>query len=177
MLKKRVFWVINLKELPVSIWVFNLQFVDKIKNIGINKVFKKSCLVIQAYNNYNKNLVLTQSLTLQQISISLIVCFAIMFQNNTTKLSLYNVFQAYIWSTLDINQDFFICPFLKLIIIIKASSNYILKVVKPLYGIPKVSNHWFAIYHNYHMINFSITESTYNSCLLYRYKSFGIIDL
>ena len=38
---------------------FNLQFINKIKNKGTNKAFKKSRLVIQAYNNLEKELVLT----------------------------------------------------------------------------------------------------------------------
>ena len=39
--------------------LFNLQFINKIKNKGINKAFKKSRLIIQAYNNLKKELVLT----------------------------------------------------------------------------------------------------------------------
>ena len=39
--------------------LFNSQFINKIKNKGINKAFKKSQLVIQAYNNLEKELVFT----------------------------------------------------------------------------------------------------------------------
>jgi hypothetical protein len=39
--------------------LFNLQFIDEIKNKGTNKVFKKLRLVIQAYNNLEKELVFT----------------------------------------------------------------------------------------------------------------------
>jgi hypothetical protein len=42
--------------------LFNLQFIDKIENKGTDKAFKKLWLVIQAYNNLEKELVLTQSL-------------------------------------------------------------------------------------------------------------------
>lgn len=45
--------------MPVSIQVFNLKFVNKIKNASINKVFEKSYLVVQAYNDFNKDFVLT----------------------------------------------------------------------------------------------------------------------
>ena len=38
--------------------LFNLQFVDEIKNKRTNKAFKKSQLIIQAYNDLEKELVL-----------------------------------------------------------------------------------------------------------------------
>lgn len=61
LLKKGIFQVVNLKKLLVGIWVFNPQFVDKIKNTSIDKAFEKFYLVVQAYNNYNKDFILTQS--------------------------------------------------------------------------------------------------------------------
>ena len=58
-----------------------------------------------------------------------------------------------------------------------ASSSCILKVVKPLYGVPEAGNHWFATYHNYYINNFSMTESTYDPCLLQKCEPSGIIGL
>jgi hypothetical protein len=34
-----------------GVYIFNLWFVDEIKHPGTNKAFKKSRLIIQAYNN------------------------------------------------------------------------------------------------------------------------------
>lgn len=59
LLEKRVFQFINPKDVPVGIWVFHSRFVDEIKNIGKDKNFEKSCLVLQAYNDFNKIFVLT----------------------------------------------------------------------------------------------------------------------
>jgi len=42
-----------------GVQLFNSRFVNKIKNKGTNKAFKKSQLVIQAYNNLEKELVFT----------------------------------------------------------------------------------------------------------------------
>ena len=42
--------------------LFNLQFINKIKNKKTDKAFKKSQLIIQAYNNSEKELILTQLL-------------------------------------------------------------------------------------------------------------------
>ena len=44
--------------------IFNFKFVDKVKNKGIKKAFAKSRLIVQAYNDKEKRIVLTQSLTI-----------------------------------------------------------------------------------------------------------------
>ena len=46
-------------------------------------------------------------------------------------------------------------------------SDSILKIIKPLYGVPKAGNHWFNTYHRHHLEKLSMTQSTYNLCLLY----------
>jgi hypothetical protein len=43
----------------------------------------------------------------------------------------------------------------------------ILKVVRPLYGIPEAGNHWFNTYHHYHLNLLAMTQSTYDPCLFY----------
>ena len=59
LLKKGVFKIIKLYNMLKGVRLFNLQFVDEIKNKRTNKAFKKSQLIIQAYNNLEKELVLT----------------------------------------------------------------------------------------------------------------------
>jgi hypothetical protein len=39
------------KDIPQGVYIFNLCFINKIKHFGTDKVFEKSRLVIQAYNN------------------------------------------------------------------------------------------------------------------------------
>lgn len=64
------------------------MIVDEIKNAGINKAFEKFCLIVQAYNNLNKDLILTQSFIIQQVYQYFIIFFAAILQNNITKLYL-----------------------------------------------------------------------------------------
>jgi len=59
LLKKGVFKLVNSKDIPQGNRVFNSRFVNKIKNPSTNKAFKKLRLVIQAYNNLEKDLILT----------------------------------------------------------------------------------------------------------------------
>jgi hypothetical protein len=53
----------------------------------------------------------------------------------------------------------------------------ILKVLKPLYGVPEAENHWFKTYYAHHVKNLNMTQSTYDLCLLYSNKPFGIVGL
>jgi hypothetical protein len=62
--------------MPSGTRLFNSRFVDEIKNKGTDKAFKKSRLVVQAYNDQEKELVLTQSPTIQRVSQRLILCLA-----------------------------------------------------------------------------------------------------
>ena len=64
-----------------------------------------------------------------------------MFQDNNIKLYLQDITQTYVQSTLNLNQEFYIRPPLELISLFGASSDCVLKVIKPLYGVPEAGNH------------------------------------
>ena len=59
LLKKGVFKVVNMADIPQGVRIFNSQFVDKVKNTSTDKAFKKSRLVVQAYHDQGKDLILT----------------------------------------------------------------------------------------------------------------------
>jgi len=64
LLEKGVFEVIPKSKVPQGTRIFNSRFVDEIKNKGTDKAVPKSRLVVQAYNDDEKRLVLTQSPTI-----------------------------------------------------------------------------------------------------------------
>ena len=157
--------------------LFNSRFVDEVKNLGTEKAFEKSRLVVQAYNDSEKDIVLTQSPTIQRISQRLIVCFAASLGNVIIKLYLRDVTQAYVQSISELNRDFYIRPPHELAAMLGASHDCILKMMKPLYGVPEAENHWFATYQKHHIQRLGMSESTYDSCFLYRAESLGIVGL
>jgi hypothetical protein len=53
----------------------------------------------------------------------------------------------------------------------------VLKVLKPLYGVPEAGNHWFKTYHSHHVQQLHMDQSTYDPCLLQSNKPFGIVGL
>jgi hypothetical protein len=46
-----------------------------------------------------------------------------------------------------------------------------------LYGVSEAGNHWFKTYYAYYVNNLNIAQSTYDLCLLYSNKPFGIVGL
>lgn len=60
LLEKRVFKFVTSDSISSNARIFNSCFVDKIKNLGTDKVYEKSWLFVQTYNNKEKDFVLTQ---------------------------------------------------------------------------------------------------------------------
>jgi len=46
LLEKGVFELVPIDEIPIRTRLFNLRFVDEIKNIGTDQAFKKSRLIV-----------------------------------------------------------------------------------------------------------------------------------
>jgi hypothetical protein len=59
LLEKGVFAVTSRADVPEGVRIFNSRFVDEIKNKGTEKELKKSRLVVQAYNDESKHVILT----------------------------------------------------------------------------------------------------------------------
>jgi hypothetical protein len=108
--------------------------------------------------------VLTQSPTIQRVSQRLILCIATMKPH--THLYLRDISQAYVQSTTNLNREFYVRPPRELEAELGIKKDSVLKVLKPLYGVPEAGNHWFKTYHSHHVQQLHMDQSTYNPCLL-----------
>ena len=178
LLDKGVFEIVDKEDIPGGARIFNTRFVDEIKNPGTAEAFEKSRLVVQAYNDSEKELVLTQSPTIQRSSERCLLCVATATIGNGRRIYLRDVTQAYVQSATSLNREFFVRPPPELAK--RLPNGSILKVVKPLYGIPEAGNHWFKTYHKFHKEKLKMTCSTYDACLLHcnnKNDGFGIIAM
>jgi hypothetical protein len=175
LLEKGVFEVAT--TVPEGTRIFNSRFVDEVKNKGTNKALNKSRLVVQAYHDQEKHTVLTQSPTIQRVSQRLILCLTAILDK--TELYLRDISQAYVQSTTTLNRDFYIRPPTELAQQLGLGRDSILRVIKPLYGVPEAGNHWFKTYHSHHTKELSMEQSTYDPCLLYSRgpSGFGVVGL
>jgi Reverse transcriptase (RNA-dependent DNA polymerase) len=173
LLNNRVFEVVRLVDIPFGTRIFNSRFVDEVKNEGTADAFEKSRLVVQAYRDGEKDTVLTQSPTIQRASQRLILAFAVILPD--VKLYLRDITQAYTQSKTCLNRAFYIRPPIEL----QLEEGSILRVVKPLYGVPEAGNHWYNTYHTHHIDQLDMSQSTYDPCLLYTRdtRGFGLVGL
>lgn len=176
LLEKGVFETVTLTDVPEGKRLLNSRFVDEIKHVGTSKAFEKSRLVIQAYNDHEKEVVLTQSPTIQRVSQRLILCLAAMGIGKF-KLYLRDISQAYVQSTTNLNREIYARPPKELRNKLGLEEGSILKVLKPLYGVPEAGNHWFRTYHAHHKEHLRMEESTYDPCLLQSNEPFGVVGL
>jgi Reverse transcriptase (RNA-dependent DNA polymerase) len=170
LLQKGVFDIINHDSVPPGIRIFGSRFVDEIKQANTPQAFAKSRLVVQAYRDEGKQQVLTQSPTIQRVSQRLMLCLSVSLPDH--QLHLRDITQAYVQSETNLIREFYIEPPVEM----GLSKDVILKVVKPLYGIPEAGNHWFSTYHKLHTDILNMKTSTYDPCLLYRRGKDGTID-
>ncbi len=56
LIEKNVFQSINKNDVSTNVCIFNSRFIDEIKHFDIDKAFEKSRLVMQTFNDQNKNL-------------------------------------------------------------------------------------------------------------------------
>ena len=173
---KGVFQVVDNMEVPQGTRIFNARFVDEVKNQGTDKEFNKSRLVVQAYNDENKHTVLTESPTLQRISQRLVLCLAAILME-TTNLFLRDITQAYVQAMTLLNRPFFIIPPPELAEALNVEPGFVVKVIRPLYGVPEAGNHWYKTYQSHHIEELSMQQSTYDPCLLFNTKPFGVVGL
>jgi hypothetical protein len=120
---------------------------------------------MQTFNDQNKNLMLIQSSIIQRINQLLIVCLIVVFSN--MNLYLKNIIQTYVQSITSLNRDFFVRLFIELIKHFDIASNSILKMIKSLYDVFEIDNHWFVTYHAHHVNKLDMIKSTYDFCLLH----------
>jgi hypothetical protein len=138
LLEKDVFISVNKEDVSADVRIFSFRFVNEIKHSGTEKAFEKSRLVIQAFNDQNKILVLIQSSIIQRVSQRLIICLAA-----TLSMHLYlrDIIQAYVQFATSLNRDFYVQSFLELIKLMRIFNDCILKVIKFLYDVSEADNH------------------------------------
>jgi hypothetical protein len=140
LLKKEIFDSINKNDVSIDVRIFSSRFVNEIKYSEIEKAFEKVRLIMQAFKNQNKILVLTQSSIIQRISQRLIICLTIMF-NLEMKFYLQDITQVYVQSATLLNRDLYVQSFSELIKLMRISDECILKVIKSLYKMLEIKNH------------------------------------
>ena len=137
LLKKKIFEFVNKRDVSSDIRVFNARFINEIKNENTKKTYEKSRLIIQTYNDSEKNQIFIQSSIIQRMNQRLILCIVVMIENDSIKLYFQNITQTYVQSIFIFNQNFYVKSFHEFVKIMKTSFDCILKMIKLLYKFSK----------------------------------------
>ncbi|KAI0994222.1 hypothetical protein K3495_g13960, partial [Podosphaera aphanis] len=177
LITQRVFDVIQEATVSPGERIFNARMVDAVK-YNDSTPYEKSRLVIQAFNDFGKSKVLTQSPAIQRTSQRLIMSLApSLILNKNFKMMLRDITQAYIQSSTNLNRRILARPPREIAHLFPPGA--ILLMLKPLYGIPESGNHWWNTYHKHHLERLLMRPSTYDPCLLVSTskEAFGLIGM
>lgn len=154
--------------------VFKSRLVDEVKGKGTERPYEKSRLVIQAYNDRGKEEILTQSPTIQRSAQRLILTIAPSGIRQGMTLFSRDITQAYVQATSTLARV--ILAELPISIRHLYPEGTIMKVIKPLYGIPEAGTHWYVTYAGHYESKLDMEPSTYDPCLFITRKSevFGL---
>lgn len=146
--------------------IFKSRFCDYMKNAGLPTSFEKSRFVAMAYND-NIHGIITHAPMVQRSSQRLLSCLAAC--DLSMKLSTRDVIQAYPQSNTSLSRPIYVEP----PHILKTPSDLIIRLDRPLYGVPEAGAHWFNTYHSHHTTRLDMTAATHDPCLLYTAKLFA----
>ena len=159
--------------------IFRSRIVNEVKGKATNSPYEKSRLVVQGYNDSEKEAILTQSPTIQRASQRLMVAVAASLINSPKQnisLQLRDITQAYVQSETCLNR--IILASLPAPLRNKHPQGTIMRVMKPLYGIAEAGTHWWATYSRHHIKKLSMMTSSFDPCLLISNSDlFGIVGL
>ena len=124
----------TLTDVFSRIKLFNSCFVDEIKNSSTSAAFEKSRLMIQAFNDQKKEMIMTQSPIIQRMSQRLILALTAIIEH---KLYLRNIFQAYVHSAISLIKKFYI----RFSIELELELDHVLRIIKLLYEIFEIDVH------------------------------------
>jgi hypothetical protein len=134
LLKNKVFEMIIISEVFADVRIFNSRFVDEIKHPSTSQTYEKFRLVIQAYNDHEKTLMLTQTSIIQRMSQRIILFIATSIAYD---LFLRDITQVYTQSKISLNRQFFI----RLSAELELSNDAILRIIKSLYDVSEIDAH------------------------------------
>lgn len=160
-----------------NIRIFKSRIVNEVKG-KTTQPYEKSRLVIQGYADKGKDVILTQSPTIQRASQRLILALAPSLLRDGYCLWIRDITQAYVQSDTRLNR--MIIAHLPKQIRHLYPERTIMEVVKPLYGIAEAGTHWWATYNSHHRKKLQMIPSTYDPCLLLSTLSnlnFGIVGM
>lgn len=158
---------IKRSDVPNGSRIFNARFVDEIKRAG-EGLRKKSRLVSQSYSDEEATTIPTKAPTVQRLSQR--TALSIAASDDSLEATLRDIIQAYIQALSNLMRRVFIHAPKEM----ELGDDYVLEVIKPLYGIPESGLHWYLTYLDHHTGTLGMNRSNIDPCVLCRRTESGL---
>ncbi len=160
--ERKVFQVVQRSSVPEDLRVYGTKWVDRIKHLEDGSPYMKSRLVSQNYRDSAATTIPTRSPTISRWAQWLALCFAAMCPEIDSYTR--NISQAYVQSEDKLSREVYLEPPAEM----DLAEDFVLKAIKPLYGIPESGVYWFATYHRHRKERLRMSPSKADPCFLYR---------
>ena len=147
------------KSLVGNSRIFGSRFIDELKYVGDTEK-KKSRLVAQNYADVEAASIATKAPTVQRFSQRVALSIAASLPN--MKVYTRDVTQAYIQSRSRLEREVYIRAPKEM----ELKDGYVLRVIKPLYGIPESGLHWYLTYLAHHLDSLGMKRTRVDPCVL-----------
>lgn len=145
--------------------LYRAVFVDKVKADGQ----KKSRLCVAGSNDQDHGL-LTGAATMKRLSIRLLTALSIVFGFH---LFTRDVTKAFVQSKTLLTRP----ANMRAPAEIEIPRGQVLKVLKPLYGMPESPMHWYSTYIDYYKTRMGMMQLPLDPCLIYKKDNSSLVGL
>lgn len=109
------------------------------------------------------------SLTLQRFNVPLSVFFFVWKHATVRQLFSLVTLLRHILNLRHVSHVLFMLSPL----VLRTPSDLLIRLDRPLYGVPEAGSHWYNMYHNHHMTCLRMKAARHDPCLLYTMQLFS----
>ena len=174
LLSRKTWKVVCERDVPTDANIMGGRFVLTLKDVGTDKPFFKARYVVQGHRDKDKDYLVHDSTTLHQHSTKLILSLAAIFG---FRIWNQDVTQAYTQSDKALMRQVFVRPKKKDLALFEMSSDELLEILRPLYGIPDASDYWDATMVSHMLDELGLTRARIDLSLFYQRKNETLVGL
>jgi hypothetical protein len=165
-----VFQIISRSDVPQDANVLSTRFVLTVKNPGDKEESCKARLVVRGFQDDLKNFLVHQPNTARAVSLRVLLSLSAAL---SFRIWTEDVTQAFVQSTGCLERDVFVVPPAEL----GLADDYLLKLLKPLYGLSDAGDYWSRTMYEHHAKALKMTPSVNDNSFFFKRGNAGLTGL